>query len=345
MKEKKIAWKHTKSFITQQSNLSPIQNVHEDFMARLNTELETIAIPNQPQMMYFVCNTNILDEVKKLGELIERERTEVDYKSKINPVVSVCDLGSGLNNLNGPKAVIVDYTTGNIFVADTYINCVKVFDDSGKIIYKFGDEQGKRKIDEPQGLSIHGNNIVISQSNRFILNYQLDGKFISRIGKSGKGKLEFYYPRGLTFNQNGDLYICDSNNNRVQILSKEFVFKDQFGQNYFKKPCDVNFTRRYIYILDESNSCLHLFDYNLILQKSVLSRGEELQLIEPLSCYIDNSDNILIASSTSNSICIFNPKFELIHRISIAWPTALTVDKQGIVIVVCGGGDKRLCLF
>ena len=344
MREKKIALQHTKSLISQQSNLSPIQDVHEDLIARLNTELETIAIPNQPQMMYFVCNTNILDEVKKLGELVQRERTEVDYKSKINPVVSVCDYGRGLNNLYGPEAVTVDDTTGNIFVADTLNNCVKVFDDSGRIIYKFGGEKVEGKMHEPRGLSIHGNNIVISLSNHFILNYQLNGKFISRIGKSGKGKLEFNLPRGLTFNQNGDLYICDSNNNRVQILSKEFVFKDQFGQNSLKKPRDVKLTRRYIYILDESNPCLHLFDYNLILQKSVLSRGKGLQLIEPLSCYIDDSDNILIPDN-QGSICIFNPEFELVHRISIACPNAVTVDKQGGIIVVCGNGDKRLYIF
>ena len=197
---------------------------------------------------------------------------------------------------------------------------------------------------EPQSLAIHGNNIVISQTNDFILYYLLNGKFISGIGKSGKGILEFNLPRGLTFNQNGDLYICDSNNNRVQILSKEFVFKDQFGQNSLKKPCDVKLTRRYVYILDESNPCLHLFDYNLILQKSVLSRGEGLQLIYPLSCFIDNSDNILI-SDCQGSIFIFNPDFVLIHRIYIACPRAVTFDRQGRTIVVCGGGDKRLYIF
>ena len=309
------------------------------------TELETIAIPHQPQMMYFVCNTNILDEVKNLGELIVRERTEVDYKSKTNPVVSVCDPGNGLNNLRGPEAVTVDDTTGNIFVADTYNNCVKVFDDSGKIILKFGDKEGKGKMFWPQSLSIHGNNIVISQFNDFILNYQLNGKFISRIGKSGKGKLEFNLPRGLTFNQNRDLYICDYNNNRVQILTKQFAFKDQFGQNSLKKPYDIGITGRYIYILDEFNPCLHLFNYDFILQKIVLSRGEGLQLINPQSCYIDNSDNILISDSPGNSICIFNPEFELIHRISITCPTAVTVNKQGRIIVVCGDGAKRLYIF
>ena len=252
-----------------------------------------------------------------------------------------------MNNLLGPRDVTVDDTTGNIFVADTLNSCVKVFDDSGKIIYKFGDEKGEGKMSSPRGLSIHGNNIVISQYDDCILNYQLDGKFISRIGKFGEGKLEFDFPRGLTFNQNGDLYICDSNNNRIQIMSKQFVFKNQFGQNSLNKPRDVKLTRKYIYILDESNPCLHLFDYNLILQKSVLSRGKGLQLINPPSCYIDNSDNILIPDNQV-SICIFNPEFKQIHRIYIQCPTAVAVDKQGRVIVVCYGGamkDKRLYMF
>ena len=297
-------------------------------------------------MMYFVCNNNILlDEVKRLGELVERElTTKVDYKSKIQPVVSVCDYGTELYNLNVPHAVVVDGTTGNIFVADTCNNCVKVFDDSGKIICKIGDLKGEGKMYSPQGISIYGNNILVSQASSFILNYQLDGKFISRIGIPGNGKLEFNNPRGLTFGHNGDLYICDSRNNRVQILSKEFVFKDQFGQNSLKNPCDVKLTRKYIYVLDDSNPCLHLFNYNLILQKSVLSRREGLQLRNPRGCYIDSYDNILV-SDYQGFIFIFNPGFELIHRISISYPKSVTVDKQGRIIVVSGGGEKRLYIF
>ena len=348
MRGKKTALEHTKSFIAQQPNLSPTQNVHEDILTRLSTELEAIEIPKQPQMRYFECNNSILlDEVKKLGELVERELTsKVDYKSKINPVVSVCDYGTELYNLNVPHAVIVDNTTGNIFVADTNNDCVKVFDDSGKIMYKFGDVEGEGKMYKPQGISIYGNNILVSQTNNFILNYQLDGKFISRIGKPGKGKLEFNNLRVLTFDHNGDLYICDSRNNRVQILSKKFVFKDQFGQNSLKNPCDVKLTRKYIYILDESNPCLHLFNYNLILQKSVLSRGKGLQLIDPQSCYIDSYDNILIPDGgVVGSIFIFNPVLELIHRISISYPRSVTADRQGRIIAVSGGGSKRLYIF
>ena len=339
MREKKLSLQRTRSFIEEDINSSPIQNVHKDFITRLNTELGTIQMPKQPKMMYFVCNNNILEEVRNLGELL----VLVDYKSKIKPVVSVCDYGSGLDNMYGPKAVTVDDKTGNIFVADTNNNCVKVFDDSGKIIYKFGDE-GNEGMYMPRGLSIYGNNIIITQHTNFILNYHLNGKLISRIGKSGNGKLEFNKPRGLTFDQNGDLYICDSENNRIQLLTEQLKFKDQFGQNFLQNPVDVKLARKYIYILHESNPCLHLFNYNFILQKSVLSRGAGLQLNYPRSCYIDNSDNILI-SDNIGSICIFNPEFELIHKISITDPTGVTVDRQRRIIVVCEGGNKRLNIF
>ena len=115
-------------------------------------------------------------------------------------------------------------------------------------------------------------------------------------------------------------------------------------KNPSMNPCDVKLTRKYIYVLDESNPCLHLFNYNLILQKSVLSRGKGLQLIDPQSCYIDSSDNILV-SDYQGSIFIFNPGFELIHRISISYLRSVTVDRQGRIIAVSGGGEKRLYIF
>ena len=65
------------------------------------------------------------------------------YKSKVHPVVSVCERGSGMEQLNLPWAVTVDDETGNIYVADCYNHCVKVFDSSGKILFKFGDSPGK----------------------------------------------------------------------------------------------------------------------------------------------------------------------------------------------------------
>ncbi|KAI6649891.1 Cell surface protein [Oopsacas minuta] len=270
----------------------------------------------------------------------------VDYKSKIQPIVSVCKRGRGLENLYRPQGVTIDNSTGDIYVADYLNNCVKVFDCNGKIMYKFGDEEGEGKMYHPNGLAICRDRIIISQISDCILNYQVNGKFISIIGKPGKGELEFDDPLGLTFNEsNGEVYICDSNNNRIQILSKELTFRTQFGQDNLESPLDVKLTKEFIYILDLSNPCLHLYNYNLILHKSIISRVYKLQVYIPYFFFINNSNNILITGFSSHSISIFNSQLELIHKISLTNPTDITVDNRGRVIVVCIGGLHCLNIF
>ncbi|KAI6659797.1 hypothetical protein LOD99_10622 [Oopsacas minuta] len=265
----------------------------------------------------------------------------VDYKSKIQPIVSVWEMGRGLENLDNPIAVTIDNSTGDIYVADCGNNCVKVFDNHGKIMFIFGDEEGEGEMNSPIGLAICRDRILISQISHCILNFQVNGEFISRIGKPGKGDMEFQYPRGLTFNEsNGEIYICDSNNDRIQILSKELTYKTQFGQDYLISPLDVKLIKEYIFILDQPNPCLHQYSYNLVLLKSIISRGGGLQLNYPYFFYIDNSDNILISDYYSNSISTFNSQFELIHKIPIASPSGITVDTTGRVIVVCEGGRQ-----
>ena len=100
--------------------------------------------------------------------------------------------------------------------------------------------------------------ISISHSN-CVLNYQLIGTFISRIGRQGNGELEFNSPFGLTINEsNGDIYICDHYKNRIQILNQDLSFKSQFGKDTLKLPRDIKLFKEYIFVLDESNPCLHL---------------------------------------------------------------------------------------
>ncbi|KAI6651006.1 NHL repeat containing protein [Oopsacas minuta] len=266
----------------------------------------------------------------------------VDYKSKIQPIISVCIWGKGLENLNRPEGVTIDDTTGDIYVADSGNNSVKVFDDNGKIIFKFGDEEGEGKMYGPIGLAIYRERILISQSSNSILNYQVNGNFISRIGKQGGGELEFDHPSGLTFDDsNGDIYICDSSNVRIQILSKELTYKSHFGQDTLEYPVDVKLSKEFIYILDQSNPCLHLYNYDFILQKSFISRGYGLQLNYPWFFYIDTSNNIVITDI--GSISIFNSQYELIHEVSLSDPSGVTLDNRGRVIVVCEAFEK-LCL-
>ena len=334
--EKKIALETTKSIHQKELLNSPIKSVHEKIISLLNTELKSIETPIEPKMVSFECYSNkMLAELNNLGKLVEKV-SEIDYKSKKQPLVSVCEKGYGMGQLNFQRDVTVDNKTGYIYIADTENNCVKVFDSIGKYLFKFGGNEYEGKIIGPLGFAICEDKILISQSNHCILNYQLNGKFISKIGKYGNGELEFSCPFGLTIDEsNGNIYVSDYLNNRIQILSHDFRFISQFVKDTLKYPLDVKLSKEYIFVLDESNPCLHLFNYDYILQKSVISRGKGMQVVNPFSFFIDQTDNIIISDYGSDSIHIFNTDFQLIHEISVSpYPMGITVDKKGRVIVV-----------
>ena len=346
--EKKIEIEEFISLHRNKIQSSHMKSIHENVISQLKVELKSMETPAEPKMATFECDSNkMLAELNKLGELVEKVKIGIDYESKKQPLVSVCKKGKGKEQLNNPDGVTVDNKTGNIYIADSSNDCVKVFDSTGKCLYKFGENKGEGKMYYPRGVAICGDRILITQFSHCILNYQLNGKFISRIGREGKRELEFIYPLGLTIDEsNGDIYICDCYNNRIQILSEVFSFKSQFGNDSLKHPCDVKLSKEYIFVLDESNPCLHLFSSNHILQKSVIFRGTDLQVIDPWYFFIDTSENILISNSNPYSILIYNSGFQLIHKISVSnQPTGVAVDKQGRVIVVSLGDKDCLQIF
>ena len=345
--EKKSALERTKTFLQNQLQTSPIKSVHENFITQLDTELKSVETPIEPKMVNFECDSKeVLAELNNLGKLVEKVG-EVDYRSKKQPLVNVCEKRKGINQLNWPHGVTVDIKTGNIYIADTVNNCVKVFDSTGKYLFKFGDKEDEGNMYGPLSVAICGNRILISQSNDCILNHPLNGNFISKIGKHGNGELEFNCPFGLTIDEsNGNIYVSDCHNNRIQILSQNFRFLSQFGKDTLKYPLDVKSSKEYIFVLDESNPFLHLFNYNHILQKSVISRGNAMAVVNPFFFFIDQNNNILISDYVSDSIRIFNKEFQLIHKISVSPnPMGITVDKRGRVIVVCRAENNCLQIY
>ena len=63
--------------------------------------------------------------------------------------------------------------------------------------------------------------------------------------------------------------------------------------------------------------------------------GEGMLVSDPYFFFIDDSNNLLISDRGSNSILIFNPLFELIHKISVSNnPMGIVIDKQRRIIVV-----------
>ena len=347
LRERKVELERLRLLQHQEQFSTRVKDLQDSILKLINTELETIVIPVKPKLVTFVCDKNaLLVAVSKLCKLVETV-SEIDYKSKTQSMISVCDRGTGDEQLNKPLGVTVDHNTGHIHVADQHNKCVKVFDNIAKYVFKFGDSGGEGKMDCPTGLVICCDKVLITQNSNHILIYQLDGKFVTRIGNEGSGDLQFNFPFGLaTDKSNNDIYICDKSNNRVQIISQNFQYKSQFGKDILYDPLDIKLYRDSIFIIDKSNPCLHVFNRDLVLQKSVVTRGRGQQVVFPRFFFIDKFGSILISDFDSNSILILSSEFEFIHKISTSnRPMGITMDKEDRVIVVCQSDNNCLQIF
>ena len=199
----------------------------------------------------------------------------VDYEGKVTPVLSIGGTSGGKEGqFSSPWGVAVHYQTGNIFVTDQNNNRVQVFDKDGKYLCKFGDRDGAGKMNSPLCITSYQNKVFVSQYGAgCLLVYDLNGTFLKQIGTPGNGEGQFKSPYGITINEsNGDIFVCDLNNNRVQIFSKDFLFKSQFGKGILKSPSDMKLTNEYIYVLSYTNPFLYSFNYNLTqVQNAVLN--------------------------------------------------------------------------
>ena len=323
---------------------SPIKTTHEDLLKQLNEEFKLLQIPIQPKLVTFECDSdNFLIEVNKLGELVET-MCVIDYTSKIQPLISTCDRGSGNEQLDYPLGVALDHQTGNIYVVDHRNHCVKVFDSNARYIFEFGEEG---EMFYPKRLFISENMVIVSLYTDCIKLYQLDGKFITKFGEEGSGRLGFDTPWGLARDtSNGDIYICDFGNNRIQIISKQYEYKSEFGTTTLFQPLHIILHKDSVFVLDMSSPCLHIFSRDLTLQESIISRGLGKQVVCPVCFFIDRSDNILLSDRLSDCVVIFNSTFHLIHKISVYhFPTGITMDDKDRLIVVCQGDKNCLQIF
>ena len=91
--------------------------------------------------------------------------------------MSVCKKGKGMEQLDRSLGVTVDRKTGNIYIADTFNHCLKVFDCTGKYLFKFGEIEGDGEMTYPRGVAISGDRVIVSHGNlmyrddHFILQY------------------------------------------------------------------------------------------------------------------------------------------------------------------------------
>lgn len=133
--------------------------------------------------------------------------------------------GSGDGEFKSPKGLAVD-SKGNIWVADSENNRVQEFNKEGKYQRKFST--GKNPI----GVAVDPSGNVWSDNEEetgVLEEHTETGSLIRKIVSSGKGIGQLLKPKRFAIGLNGELWIADAGNNRVEVFNQKGEYVTSFG--------------------------------------------------------------------------------------------------------------------
>jgi sugar lactone lactonase YvrE len=146
--------------------------------------------------------------------------------------------GDGRPALSDPKNVAVG-PDGRIYAVEGKAARVTAFNPDGTVATSWGGPgQGDGQFQEPWGIAIapNGNVYVADTWNHRIQYFDANGKFLGKWGKLGDSKGSttsdpgiFWGPRAVAISRDGDVYVTDTGNKRVQVFSLDGNFKRMFG--------------------------------------------------------------------------------------------------------------------
>ena len=83
-------------------------------------------------------------------------------------------------------------------------------------------DRERSKLTAPAGVAVGGDEVFVSDvADHQIKVYSMGGRFLRSFGEPGLRPGQFSFVNGLAVGRDGNLYVADSNNRRVQVVDKQ----------------------------------------------------------------------------------------------------------------------------
>ncbi len=293
--------------------------------------------PNEPKVEFigaYSGNSDLPQKfsfVKKITGATEPEiklRNPLHITSDGEGIVVVTDLlpyGGLVFNFNENKVEFISkepsfqFATGvafdrdRLYVADGRAGNIKVFTKKDRNpLYTIGDGD----LQSPNGIAINDKlnwlYIVDTKAHKVYVYDLITKKQLFSFGKPGDKEGEFNRPWGISIDKNGDVYITDGLNARIQIFDKNGKFISMFGKRGDKpgefaqvKGIGIDSDNN-IYVIDPFKS-IQLFDRQGQLLGLVGAPGTKGigAMSLPMGLYVDKHDRIYVVDQMNRRFQIF----------------------------------------
>ena len=223
--------------------------------------------------------------------------------------------GSGDGELSGPAGLAIRDDV--IFVVDSRNHRIQKFTLDGKYLGQFGGlGDGPGQLNTPWGIALDkaGNVFVADWRNDRIQSFTAHGQWLASFGRPGTGGDasiakkhggirvvkcpvgEFNRPSGVDVDKDGDIYVADWLNNRVQVLTPDGRFITEFTGDAALSKLGV--------AKIQSNP-------DMIRQRNgVRDFTPEKVLWAPVAVRVDDKGRVIIADTTRHRLQVYQKNTE-----------------------------------
>ena len=277
--------------------------------------------------------------------------------------------------LNQPEGVAVD-ASGNLYIADTDNNRIRKISPNGIIttvagtgIAGFSGDGGpasQAQLNHPEGVAVDasGNLYIADTGNNRIRKISPDGIITTVAGNGIAGfsgdngpasQAQLNQPEGVAVDASGNLYIADTDNDRIREVRTDGVIVTIAGDAGFSgdggpaSQAQLNHPEGVavdasgnLYIADTGNNRIRKISPNGIIT-TVAGNGTPAILNAPTGIAVSASGNLYIADTGNNRILVVDPSGRITTLVSangLNQPAGIAVNPVGGLFISSTGDNQ-----
>lgn len=212
--------------------------------------------------------------------------------------------------------------SGEVYVADISARRVMVYSEDGRFLRSIGSE---KRLARPADVTVSPDGKLvyvvdtggIDNPNHDVVVYDAgDGHYVRTIGKRGIGAGEFNLPLQASTAPDGNLYVVDSGNFRIEIFSPDGRYLDSFGSvgrapGQFARAKGITVDKEgKIYVVDTAFGNVQIFDPQKRLLMFIGERGEAGypgKFMLPAGIDVDADGRIYMVDQFFRKVDVFRP--------------------------------------
>ena len=237
--------------------------------------------------------------------------------------------------------------SNEIFVSDMKNNRIVVFNENGEFTRSFG----QNFLNWPNGVLCDnmGRVFATSRNDNKILVFRQSGEYISSF-HDGNSLRE---PRGISFDADGNLIVCDTGNKCVRFFSPDGNIFKTIGAGRLRMPFDCVCHKGKVFVSDRDALLIKVYNSNgrFLYEFGTYGTGDG-ELNHPTGLAVDKMGHLLVCSLDNHRVQLFTLEGEFVAKFGeygqelgqMFSPTSVSVLKSGR-IVVCEFRNNRLQIF